>query len=208
MSISSPLARYQAGQDLPAHDISVLNISPSSSGATQGDVIDLDVTLANLGMNPESVEVTVAESPDGDSLTPQSTVLPTGGTATLTFNWVTGGGTTAREHTLQAVAAISNPDITDQRLGNNSRSTTLSIAPAGSEIALTATGHKEHGKQIVDLEWIGATEVNIFRDGQKVGTDNSSPYTDKIGARGGGSYNYQVCEIGTERCSNVATVTF
>jgi hypothetical protein len=37
---------------------------------------------------------------------------------------------------------------------------------------------------------------------------NNGFYTDVIGTRGPGTYTYQVCEAGTNTCSNQATVTF
>ncbi len=38
---------------------------------------------------------------------------------------------------------------------------------------------------------------------------NDGGYTDAIGARGGGSYRYVVCEAGDDTaCSNEAAVTF
>jgi hypothetical protein len=37
---------------------------------------------------------------------------------------------------------------------------------------------------------------------------NDGFYTDRIGGRGRGSFRYQVCNTGTQTCSNQATVTF
>ena len=39
-------------------------------------------------------------------------------------------------------------------------------------------------------------------------TANDGAYTDNIDQRGGGSYTYQVCEAGTDTCSNEAVVAF
>jgi hypothetical protein len=56
--------------------------------------------------------------------------------------------------------------------------------------------------------------VDVWRNSTKVATTSSTAtsYHDNIGAKGAGTYQYQVCPTGTARgssgCSNVATVTF
>ena len=80
-----------------------------------------------------------------------------------------------------------------------------------SDFVLTAGGYKVKGRQHADLSWSGSTaaEIDVLRDGQLIATvPNTGAYTDEIGARGGGSHVYQVCEAGTASCSNAATVTF
>lgn len=53
------------------------------------------------------------------------------------------------------------------------------------------------------------TSVDVYRDGAKITTTaNDGAHTDAIGARGGGSNTYQLCEAGTTTCSDQATVTF
>jgi hypothetical protein len=82
----------------------------------------------------------------------------------------------------------------------------------GGDISLSATGYKVRGLKTADLEWSGATstDVDVKRDGSVIATipAGSSPYTDNIDQRGGGSYTYEVCEAGTSTCSNEATVNF
>jgi hypothetical protein len=68
-----------------------------------------------------------------------------------------------------------------------------------------------HGRQTADLSWSGATSntVDIQRNGVVIATvTNNGFYTDSIGARGHATYTYQVCEAGTQTCSNQATATF
>ena len=68
----------------------------------------------------------------------------------------------------------------------------------------------------MDFDWSGAgsTNVDIYRDGTLLvlaGSDsnNDGSHTDNVGKKGGGSYNYYVCEQGsTTKCSNTVTVTF
>jgi titin len=92
-----------------------------------------------------------------------------------------------------------------------SNSVTTLPAPAGP--TLQANGYKVKGRQSVDLSWTGATgAVDIYRDGGMVATAPSSggagAYTDAIDVKGGGTYQYEVCETGTSTCSNTATIVF
>jgi len=81
--------------------------------------------------------------------------------------------------------------------------------PAGS-INLSANGYKVKGVQHVDLNWSGASgaNVDVKRSGSTVTTVNDGEYTDNIGVKGGGSYEYKLCNAGTETCSAPQTVTF
>ena len=77
--------------------------------------------------------------------------------------------------------------------------------------SLQATGYKVRGAQHADLAWDGATTtaVDVYRDATRIATTtNDGAYTDAIGAKGGGSYTYTVCEQGTRVCSNEVTITF
>lgn len=92
--------------------------------------------------------------------------------------------------------------------GTDSQSVTVSEA---SGITLSATGYKVRGVQHADLSWEGAgsTNVDVYRDGALITTTaNDDFYTDDIGQRGPGNYEYQVCEADTSTCSNTATVVF
>jgi hypothetical protein len=67
------------------------------------------------------------------------------------------------------------------------------------------------GRHTVDLTWSGATSTNvdIHRNGPVIATTaNDGFYTDSPGTRGHGTYTYQVCNAGTQTCSNQVTVTF
>ncbi len=83
-------------------------------------------------------------------------------------------------------------------------------APVGA-ISLDANGYKVKRRQTVDLSWSGAagTNVDVKRDGALIATTaNDGAYTDNIGQKGGGSYDYEVCEAGTATCSDPVTVAF
>ena len=93
---------------------------------------------------------------------------------------------------------------------SNVDSATTPDQPVGS-ISLSANGYKVKGVQHVDLTWSGssATNVDIVRDGNVVTTTaNDGSHTDNIGVKGGGSYQYEVCDAGTSNCSNTVSVVF
>jgi hypothetical protein len=62
----------------------------------------------------------------------------------------------------------------------------------------------------VRLRWKGTTtpSVNIYRNGVRIARVPNQPkaYTDTLTVPG--TYTYQVCEAGTQNCSNEVTVTF
>jgi hypothetical protein len=95
--------------------------------------------------------------------------------------------------------------------GSSSYSNTANAStPDG--LSLTANGYKVKGVQTVDLAWSGSNAVSfdIYRDGILIVSDlNVFAYTDNIGLKGGGSYQYQVCEAGsTLNCSNIVDINF
>jgi serine protease len=76
---------------------------------------------------------------------------------------------------------------------------------------LTARGYLVNGRRRADLSWSGATSnrVDIYRNGALIATPrNNGFYTDRIGGRPPGTFTYQVCNRGTNTCSNQATVSF
>lgn len=93
---------------------------------------------------------------------------------------------------------------------SNVASATTPDQPVGA-ITLSASGFKVKGKHNVNLSWSGstATNVDIHRSGQMIATTaNEGTYPDNIGAKGGATYQYEVCDAGTSNCSNTATVVF
>ncbi|MDO8863339.1 S8 family serine peptidase [Haliea sp. E1-2-M8] len=133
------------------------------------------------------------------------------------YEWTFGDGYTANgqsvthaystEGTYNVVLTVVD---NESATGTSREEVTVSAASSAS-INLTATGYKQRGVQKADLTWGGATTemVAIYRDGSIVATpSNSGAYTDNINQRGGGSYNYSVCEAGTTTCSSTVVVTF
>jgi len=88
---------------------------------------------------------------------------------------------------------------------------TSTPTPTPTAISLSARGYKVQGRQRADLSWSGATgtNVDVYRNNALITTTaNDGFYTDIIGGHGHGSFTYQVCNVGSQTCSNEATVTF
>jgi hypothetical protein len=89
---------------------------------------------------------------------------------------------------------------------------TVTPTPTPSGITLSAHGRRVQGRHTVDLTWSGsnAANIDIYRDGVVIATvPNNGAYKDFIGARGRNvRYTYNVCEAGTQNCSNEVTVRF
>ncbi len=139
-----------------------------------------------------------------------------GSVVSWAWNFGDGGTSTAQNpsHTYAADGTYTvTLTVTDDAGATDSasQSVTVSSGSSGGDITLATNGYKVKGRQTVDLSWSGATgtQVNVFRDGALIATtDNDGAYTDNIGAVGGGSYVYQVCETDGSVCSNQSTVTF
>jgi subtilisin family serine protease len=78
-------------------------------------------------------------------------------------------------------------------------------------IQLTAQGKKVGGINTLHLKWRRATSTNVdvYRNGILVATTpNDGLYDDSTGDTGQAQYLEQVCEAGTQSCSNTVTVNF
>jgi len=78
-------------------------------------------------------------------------------------------------------------------------------------ILLRGQGKKLGGIDTARLKWRGANSANVdvYRDGNVIATTpNDGLYDDSTGITGQASFMYQVCEAGTQTCSNTVTVNF
>jgi hypothetical protein len=84
-------------------------------------------------------------------------------------------------------------------------------SPVPTGPTLEAYGYKVRAHKKVDLAWAGFTgsQVDVYRNGTRIGTTaNDGVHTDSIGGKGGGTYTYEVCEVGSTTCSNEDSVVF
>lgn len=84
------------------------------------------------------------------------------------------------------------------------------ITSTGPATALnSAVGFKVKGAQHVALEWTSKAEVDVYRNGLRLQTGLAGAmWTDVIGSKGRGSYDYWVCETGTAICSETLSANF
>ena len=133
------------------------------------------------------------------------------------YEWTFGDGGTSSGATASHTYATGDTytvtlTVTDDGGATDSQSQDVTVTePSSGGIDLSVTAYKVRGLQHADLSWNGATstDVDVYREGSLLTTTaNDGTYTDEINNRGGGSYTYQVCEAGTDICSNKATATF
>jgi len=102
--------------------------------------------------------------------------------------------------------------VTDNDGATASTSQQLTVqAPTGGGVTLNGSGYKVKGAWTTDLSWSGATSnsVDVYRNGSLLTTTaNDGAYTDATSFKGSGSLNYQVCEAGSNVCSDSITVAF
>ena len=201
------LARYYAFVEPLDHDIAVRNVVADAAAVTQGSTVTITVTVGNNSANAE--EGTVALTDGSNPLGTDAVTLLPGESKALTHLWLTDATTALGDHTL--VATVTLNGATDQQPANNSRSTVVRVNPANNNIVLTARGYKTKGTRYADLAWTGGNglKVDVFRNNALITTTaNDGAYTDNLGGGGSGSFSYKLCDGGTTRCSNTATVVF
>jgi hypothetical protein len=187
-SFAVPAACLGGGGNNPP----VVAIASPANGAsfTAGDAVTFSGSATDVEDGDLSASLVWTSSADGTI----------GSGASFTTSALSTGS-----HTITA-------SVTDSASANGSASIGISVqAVGGGNISLSANGFKVKGVHTIDLTWSGATSTNVdvFRNGALVTTTaNDGAHTDSTGNKGGGSYDYQVCEAGTSTCSNVATVNF
>lgn len=147
-------------------------------------------------------------------------------------------GTSMATPHVSGVAALlwsTNPALTNDQVRQAMAQTTLDLGAEGRDVTygyglvqaadalaaldqgaeglvLTATTAREKGQKLVTLTWTGATvsTVRVYRNGTYLAdVQNAATFTDDtLGPKDRGTYAYQVCEAGSDVCSNVVSVTF
>lgn len=102
-------------EEVPAHDIAITNVSPSTTSVRQGESLNIDVTVANVGDWAESFFDITAYVNTTEIGTQTITSLSSGDSTTLTFPWNTTGFALG-EYTISAYA---NPVPGETNIDNN-----------------------------------------------------------------------------------------
>ena len=111
----------------PVDDVAVTALSAPAS-AVQGDLVPVDVTVANPGDYMETFTVALTDTTAVAPIGAQTvTGLAPGASATLSFTWNTAAASPGA-HILQAQASAVSGET---NLANNSKTTTVTILAAG-----------------------------------------------------------------------------
>ena len=183
-----------------------------------GVEIETDVNQCTGGGTPSNLPPTADFSFTTSGLTANFTDGSSdsdGGVVAWSWDFGDGNGSAAQNpsHTYSSGGTRTvSLTVTDDDGDTDTFSQSVTVTDGGTGgISLSASGYKVRGLKKADLEWSGAnaTNVDVYRDGGLMtATANDGAYTDNIDQRGGGSYTYQVCEAGTDTCSNEAVVAF
>ncbi len=140
----------------PVTDIAVTSVSAPSS-VTQGDMVDVDVTVENVGTEDVASDIDVTLNDDTDAVTIGTETisggLAAGESTTLTYSWDTSVSSLG-DHTLTA-----SHDFTDDDGSNNDASTTVNVTEesAGDNApaidAFTVSTRTTGPWQRADVQW-------------------------------------------------------
>mgnify|MGYP001825091254 FL=1 len=172
-----------------ANDSPRVSITSPSDGASfnSGDSISFDGSASDTEDGDLTGSLVWTSNLDG--------YIGTGGS----FSAVLSDGT----HTITASVADSG--------GSNDSDSITIIIGGGGDFTLSVDAYKVRGAGYADLEWSGASSdnVDVYRDDSLIETTaNDGAYKDDSLGKGGGSATYQVCEAGTQTCSNTGSVTW
>ena len=110
-----------------------------------------------------------------------------------------------------ATAETFDPGVTPTPTPTPTATPTPTPTATPASIELTGRGKRIGGINTSRLKWRGAPSANVdvYRDGNVIATTpNDGLYDDSTGTTGQASFIYQVCEAGTQTCSNTVTVNF
>lgn len=145
------------------------------------------------------------------TFTDQSTD-PDGSVALWNWNFGDGEGSISQNptHAYSAGGTYTvTLTVTDNRSGADTTTQTVTVSGTTAGIVLSAAGRPGKVFNAVDLTWSGgaSAKVDVYRnDAFTTTTANDGAHTDKV--RGAGTYNYKVCEAGSQTCSNTVQVVF
>jgi len=136
----------------------------------------------------------------------------------VSYSWDFGDGNSASGATASHTYAADGTyevtlTVTDDAGATGSSNQNVSVNDGGGTggvFNLSVNTYKVKGVQHADLTWgNNSGNVDIYRDGVAVKSNvGGSMFTDNIGNKGGGVYVYQVCNTGTNTCSNSVNAVF
>ena len=161
------------------HDVAVNNIDVPSS-VYQGDVVNADVTVANLGSFDETFTVTLTDITDSQTIGQKTVSMTSGSTQVVTFNWST-NDSTEDIHNLEAEASVVSFET---NISNNVKSKDVTVTapnnePASVTISNPSNGDTVNGKVTIVANPSGfssGTTVKFYIDGALKKTLTSGPY--------------------------------
>lgn len=137
IGILMPAAEASAFQQA-VHDVVVTSIQGPSGPAFQGDVLNIDVTVQNLGNVAETFPVSLHDDTDNKAVNTVSVTLDPGQTTSIVFQWDTSNASPG-PHLLTATATSAS----DQNPGNNSMTNSSPITVSPTNIILGGVNHLE-----------------------------------------------------------------
>ena len=177
------------------------------SGTSMASPHVAGVAALYLETNPGASPATVAQSILGSATLNKITDAGTGSPNRLLYSFVTGPSPTP--------TPTPTPLPTPIPIATPTPSPTPSPSPTPTpSFTISVKGYKVKGLEKADLTWsvssvASATKVDIWRNNSLILTaPNSGAQNDNINNRGAGSYTYQVCQSGTQVCSNSVTIVF
>lgn len=158
----------QSGNDLASEAITDIAITAvdAPSSVVQGDIVDISVTVENVGNQDVTSDITVTLNDDTDAVTigiqTISEGLAAGASTTLTFSWDTGSASVG-DHTLTA-----SHDFSDDDSSNDSKSTTVSIVEEAAVTVMSIDPNTMKAGTTVEVTITGSG----FVDGANVTLEN------------------------------------
>ncbi|NQU55330.1 MAG: hypothetical protein HQ522_22670 [Bacteroidetes bacterium] len=191
-------------------DIAVTKIS-AVAYETVDELFNVSVTVSNIG------DINISEEIDV-SLTDNSSIIKSwiilGGLSphsseTLTFDWDTSTYGTGTQTLTASQNYLDDNDLND----SNSTDVELGDGSTPPDIILTASGYKIKGVRWVKLEWEGTKEdMDIYQNTilltNGVKYIPGEKFADVELGKISGTFEFKVCETGTEICSDEAIVVF
>lgn len=137
-------ASASSAVEAPVHDVSITGVDAPASVAI-GDVVTVEVTVANSGTFDESTAVTLTDTSTGAVIGSQPASLPVGTSQVVSFSWNT-AGVSAGNHVLNATASAGSGET---NLADNQLSATVAVhEPVTELLIVTSATFKSFLKQL------------------------------------------------------------